>query len=74
MNIYNDENRMEFGPEFEEEEFETEESEKDTVLFLGVWEHINNQDFNSLEFEGIKNEAVWLWITSNTKNSLLVSV
>jgi hypothetical protein len=30
---------------------------KDTVLFLGVWEHINNPDFNSLEFEGIKNEA-----------------
>ncbi len=31
---------------------------KDTVLFLGVWEQINNPDFNSLEFEGIKNEAV----------------
>jgi hypothetical protein len=30
---------------------------KDTVLFLGVWERINNPDFNSLEFEGIKNEA-----------------
>jgi len=30
---------------------------KDTVLFLGVWEQINNQDFNSLEFEGIRNEA-----------------
>ena len=30
---------------------------KDTVLFLGVWEKINNADFNSLEFEGIKNEA-----------------
>ena len=30
---------------------------KDTVLFLGVWERINNLDFNSLEFEGIKNEA-----------------
>ena len=30
---------------------------KDTVLFLGVWEQINNSDFNSLEFEGIKNEA-----------------
>ena len=26
---------------------------KDTVLFLGVWERINNPDFNSLEFEGI---------------------
>ena len=30
---------------------------KDTVLFLGVWEQINNADFNSPEFEGIKNEA-----------------
>ncbi len=30
---------------------------KDTVLFLGVWEHINNPTFNSLEFEGIKTEA-----------------
>ncbi len=30
---------------------------KDTVLFLGVWEQLNNQDFNSLEFEGIRNEA-----------------
>ncbi|HEX3044705.1 MAG TPA: KilA-N domain-containing protein [Bacillota bacterium] len=30
---------------------------KDTVLFLGVWEQIHNVDFNSLEFEGIKNEA-----------------
>lgn len=30
---------------------------KDTVLFLGVWEQLNNQDFNSPEFEGIKNEA-----------------
>lgn len=30
---------------------------KDTVLFLGVWERINNPDFNSIEFEGIKSEA-----------------
>ena len=30
---------------------------KDTVLFLGVWEQLNNPEFNSLEFEGIKNEA-----------------
>jgi len=30
---------------------------KDTVLFLGVWEQLNNPDFNSPEFEGIKNEA-----------------
>ncbi len=30
---------------------------KDTVLFLGVWEKLHNPIFNSLEFEGIKNEA-----------------
>ena len=30
---------------------------KDTVLFLGVWERIHNLDFNSLEFEEIRNEA-----------------
>lgn len=30
---------------------------KDTVLFLGVWEQLNNRVFNSPEFEGIKNEA-----------------
>ena len=30
---------------------------KDTIEFLGVWERINNPDFNSLEFEGIKNQA-----------------
>lgn len=30
---------------------------KDTILFLGVWEQINNSNFNSIEFEGIKNEA-----------------
>ena len=28
-----------------------------TVLFLGVWEQINNPDFNSLEFEVIRSEA-----------------
>jgi hypothetical protein len=30
---------------------------KDTIIFLGTWEKIYNSDFNSLEFEGIKNEA-----------------
>ncbi len=30
---------------------------KDTVLFLGVWEQLNNPALNSLEFEGIRNEA-----------------
>ena len=30
---------------------------KDTILFLGIWEQLNNPSFNSLEFEGIKTEA-----------------
>ena len=30
---------------------------KDTVAFLGVWETINNPDFNLIEFDKIKNEA-----------------
>ena len=30
---------------------------KNTVLFLRVWEQLNNSAFNSLEFEGIRNEA-----------------
>jgi len=30
---------------------------KNTIAFLGVWESLNNPNFNSLEFEGIKNNA-----------------
>ena len=30
---------------------------KNTIEFLGIWEEIYNIDFNSPEFEGIKNEA-----------------
>lgn len=30
---------------------------KDTVIFLGVWERIHSPNFNSPEFEGIKNES-----------------
>jgi len=30
---------------------------KDTIEFLAVWEQLNNPGFNSLEFEGIRNEA-----------------
>lgn len=30
---------------------------KDTIEFLGVWEQINHSEFNSLEFEGIRNDA-----------------
>lgn len=30
---------------------------KNTIEFLGIWEQIYNPDFNSPEFEGIKNQA-----------------
>ena len=30
---------------------------KNTIEFIGIWEELNNPTFNSLEFEGIKNEA-----------------
>jgi hypothetical protein len=54
---------------------------KDTVLFLGVWEQINNPAFNSPEFEGIKNEAgrnsfylsVKKWIETTNAIGLLAS-
>jgi len=53
---------------------------KDTVLFLGVWDRINNPSFNSLEFEGIRNEAgrnsfflsakKWIDLTERSHNGL----
>lgn len=30
---------------------------KDTIEFLGVWERLNNPNFNSVEFDGIRLEA-----------------
>lgn len=30
---------------------------KDTIEFLGVWERLNNTNFNSPEFEGIRMES-----------------
>lgn len=30
---------------------------KNTIEFIGIWEQLNNPDFNSIEFEGIKNQA-----------------
>lgn len=29
---------------------------KDTLLFLGAWEHLDNPNFNFPEFVGIKND------------------
>ena len=28
-----------------------------SLLFLGTWEHLNNDNFNSIEFDGFKNES-----------------
>ena len=36
---------------------------KDTILFLGAWEHVNNPAFNSLEFEGIRSETTDIFCT-----------
>ncbi|TSC56086.1 MAG: hypothetical protein G01um101418_454 [Parcubacteria group bacterium Gr01-1014_18] len=30
---------------------------RSTIEFLGLWEKINNPDFNSIEFDGFKNES-----------------
>ena len=30
---------------------------KDTIEFLAIWEQLNNSNFNSLDFEGIRKEA-----------------
>jgi len=30
---------------------------RNTIEFLGIWERLNNPDFNPIEFDGIKNQA-----------------
>lgn len=30
---------------------------RNTIEFLGIWEHLNNPDFNPVEFDGFKKEA-----------------
>jgi len=30
---------------------------RNTIEFLGIWEKLNNSDFNPIEFEGFKNQA-----------------
>ncbi len=30
---------------------------RNSIEFLGIWEQFNNPDFNSLEFEGFRNQA-----------------
>ena len=38
---------------------------KNTVEFLGIWEEMYNPDFNSPEFEGIKNDINLRLIQAN---------
>ncbi len=40
---------------------------KNTIEFIGIWEEINNPDFNSPEFGGIKNEAGFNRFTLSAK-------
>ena len=40
---------------------------KDTIDFLGIWEQLYNPNFNSLEFEGIKNQAGYNRFTLSAK-------
>ena len=30
---------------------------RNTIEFLGIWEHLNNPDFNPIEFDGIKSQS-----------------
>ena len=30
---------------------------RNTIEFLGIWEHLNNPDFNPIEFDGIRKQA-----------------
>lgn len=47
---------------------------KDTLEFIAVWEKLNNQNFNSLEFEGIRSEAgVNRFVMSAKKWSVLTN-
>ncbi len=49
---------------------------KDTVLFLGVWEQLNNPEFNSNspEFEGIRSESERLTKLNNIAISQMQSL
>ncbi len=52
---------------------------KNTIEFLGIWEEIYNPNFNSTEFEGIKNQAgsnrfvlsVKQWVSKTNSNGIM---
>ena len=41
---------------------------KNTIEFLGIWEEMYNAGFNSLEFEGIKNQLVLIVLFCRLNN------
>lgn len=40
---------------------------KDTIEFLGLWESLNNMNFNSVEFDRIKSESGYNSFTLSPK-------
>ena len=46
---------------------------KNTIEFIGIWEQLNNSDFNSPEFEGIKKEAGLNRFTLSVKKWILLT-
>ena len=41
---------------------------KDVILYLGLWENLNNENFKGHEFETFKNEAGQIELLQNNKN------
>lgn len=52
---------------------------KDIIEFLGIWETINNDNFNMVEFDQFKNEAgsnaftlsIQKWISASNANGII---
>ena len=45
---------------------------KDTIEFIGLWERLNNPDFNVVEFDQFKNEAGHNYFTLSPKKWIVV--
>lgn len=43
---------------------------RNTIEFLGIWEKLNNPDFNPIEFEGFRNQAGLNSFVLTSKNGL----
>ena len=44
---------------------------RSTIEFIGLWEQLNNPGFNSIEFDGFKNQAGARQIMDEEKDSLI---